>query len=111
MKRYIRSNTGYTDNTSGLSFDFTYVHTYDTSKLSQILDDVFSDFGLTILGVDFRSVDYSSYPEYRDINVSQCGVDFTWIDAYPAEDLISALSEELSAIDVTLIGYDFYSID
>lgn len=109
MKRYIKSQQ---ENMSSLSFDFTYDITYDDSAITYILYDVFHDFGLgTLGGADFRSVDYSDYPEYADKLVSQCGFDFIWVEPYPAEDLIDALSKELSDIGVTLIGYDFYSID
>lgn len=113
MKRYIKSQAEYM---SGLSFDFIYdtTHdiTHDTSAITYILYDVFHDFGSDIQGgPDFRSVDYSDYPEYADKPVGQCGVDFTWVEPYPAEELIDALSEKLSVIGVTLIGYDFYSID
>ena len=90
------------------SFDFTYRSTYDETAMRSAVEDVFDRFGCEVTGLDFYSVDYSSYPEYADTNVSQCGVDFSWYgDDYDDSGIVSALEEEMMALGYEVIGTDF----
>ena len=96
------------ENQSIFSFDFTYRSTYDETAIRSVVEDVFHRFGCEVTGLDFYSVDYSSYPEYANKNVSQCGVDFSWYgDDYNDSGIVSALEEEMMSLGYEVIGSNF----
>lgn len=94
-------------NQSIFSFDFVWRSTYDETDIRSAVEDVFDRFGCEVTGLDFYSVDYSSYPEYADKNVSQCGVDFEWSGDYDDRGIVSALEEEMLSLGYEVIGSNF----
>lgn len=125
MKRYIKSDYSveYPDlkkaygeeHISGVSFDFTYYtdRGYSGRKLA---NDIVREFNFNhpVLGVDFRSADYSMYPEYAamsHIRISQGSVDFVWKHDYSEVEVKRAIERALDNQMCSLIGIDFYSLD
>lgn len=97
---------------SQFSFDFSYEDDYDSSSIENALSSVFEDkYGFEILGVDFRSVDYSMYSEYADVNTSQCGVDFKWTQDYNDKAILRDVESALDSLRYPLIGCDFNSVN
>lgn len=116
MKRYIKSSTG-TTKTSAVSFDFINDGNWNTQQLEGTITDAMERADVYPLGVDFREVDYSGYPEYAGKIVTQGGVDFEWEDSglpdeagYIADDIEAFLAEALEKCGYELIGIDFYSV-
>lgn len=109
LRKVTASFEGYDEeNQSIFSFDFIYRSTYDETAIRSAVEDVFDRFGCEVTGLDFYSVDYSSYPEYADKNVSQCGVDFEWYgDDYDDSGIVSALEEEMLSLGYEVIGTTF----
>lgn len=108
MKIYVRSSQ---QNTSGFSFDFIwYANYYDQNEVQGIVEDAFRSLGYDVLGVDFNSVDYSMYPEYREKQISQCSVDFTWYGEYDSAEIVNTITDELATAGYDVIGSDFYSL-
>lgn len=105
-------------NRSAVSFDFINDGEYDYSELGTFLMNAVDNADVECLGCDFREVDYSGYPEYKDKIITQGGIDFRWIDTgladeagYIADDIESYLAAALEEFGYELIGIDFYSID
>lgn len=97
--------------TSGFSFDFVWDADYDAQEIESAIFKVFEDeFNLEVKGIDFHSVNYADINAYAGMNVSQCGVNFLHDGDYPADDITTALDEELTSLGYELIGYDFYSL-
>lgn len=119
MKRYIKTNssTG-TTKTSAVSFDFINDGNWNTKQLEGTITDAVEKADVYVLGVDFREVDYSGYPEYAGKIVTQGGVDFEWEDSglpdesgYIADDIEAFIAEALDKCGYELIGIDFYSVE
>nr|DAJ50996.1 MAG TPA: hypothetical protein [Caudoviricetes sp.] len=110
-RRIVTASKGNTPSTSGFSFDFTYQNDYDFKAIENVIYSTFEDqLGLEVVGVDFRSVDYSHVPEFADQNVSQCGVDFKHTGSYSEGAITGAIDAGLASLGYELIGYDFYSL-
>ena len=98
-------------NLSQLSFDFVHDGYYSIDDMEVIVSAALEENGCEYQASQFESVDYSSYPEYADFNISQMSVDFTWSDDYNADAITDSISRRLSSINYALIGIDFRSID
>lgn len=109
MKRYVKSDSA--QNTSQLSFDFQYDENYNEQEIQSLIYDVLEHtMNLEILGIDFHPVDYGDIREFDGQDISQCTVDFSWINDYPGESIVNSIDEGLTSLGYTLIGYDFYSL-
>ena len=109
MKRYIRANS--VQNTSQLSFDFQYDGNYNEQEIESLIYDVLEhNMNLEILGIDFHSVDYEDIREFDGQDISQCTVDFRWLNDYPEESIVNSIDKGLASLGYNLIGYDFYSL-
>ena len=114
MKRYIKATEEL--RTVGCSFDFINDGEYDYRELERAIEDAVQELGYDTYGVDFRDVDYSNVPEYRDEIITQGGVDITSVEDpgmqnYIEEDIKNAISTALDRFGYELIGIDFYSVD
>ena len=116
-KKAIKASTG-TTKTSAVSFDFINDGNWNTRQLEGTIIDAIEKADVYPLGVDFRSVDYSGYPDYADKIVTQGGVDFEWEDSglpdeagYIADDIEAYLADALEKCGCELIGIDFYSVE
>jgi len=98
-------------NLSQLSFDFIHDGYYSIDDMEVIVSAALEENGCEYQASQFESVDYSSYPEYADFNISQMSVDFTWSDDYNADAITDSISRRLSSINYALIGIDFRSLD
>lgn len=97
--------------TSQCSFDFLYDTDYDEELVELAVEKAFEDtLGHEIEGIDIHSVDYSDIPEYADSDVSQCTVDFNHLGDYDSTAIVSALGDEMSQYDYSVIGVDFYAV-
>ena len=67
---------------SAVSFDFINDGEFDYSELGTLLMNAVDELGYECLGFDLRDVDYSSYPEYRNFEIAQGGIDFKWFDHF-----------------------------
>ena len=104
--------------TSAVSFDFIHDGNYDDRALESALFDAMEKADVTPIGIDFREVDYSNSPEFRDEIITQGGIDFEWTDTgmpneagYIADDIEAYLAEALEQFGYELIGTDFYSVE
>lgn len=95
---------------SGVSFDFIHDGDYDENTIENLLSAAFENLGLEITGIDFRSVDYSMYPEYAGCIVSQCGVDFSWVEDYNQKAVSDTIESVMSELGYEVTGTDFYTI-
>ena len=113
MKKHfiVKANTN-TTSVSQCSFDFSH-HGYDTRLTQKAIEEAFIEAGVQPIGVDFRSVDYSQYHEYDNVDVSQCGVDFEWsgLSTYYEEAIEDEGASALDSLGMELLGISFYSID
>ena len=106
MKKWIYASTK-KRHLSGCSFDFDLGDSYDGDYMEEVLSDIFYEFGLNVIGVDFRSVDYPGNKVY-----SQAGVDFEWSgDTYDAKGLENEISEFINDEGGNFFGIDFYSVE
>lgn len=98
---------------SSYSFDFSYDEDYDMDEIEGMIYRIMEDeFGFEVIGgIDFRSVDYSNYPEFDGIDISQCGFDFSYISDYSDKEIDKAIAEGLVSLGYTMIGSEFYSIN
>lgn len=112
MKRYIRSNIT-EDHVSGISFDFIVSDGgYEYNWMEVQFDRAFSKIGLDLIGFDIREVDYTMYPEYADVEIAQCGIDFRWSGDYDQATIEETIAATLRKQNCELIGQpDFYSLD
>ena len=103
MKRYKRIEQ------SICSFDFINDGNYSAREINGVIERACEECGVDFVASDYRSVDYSDYPEYAGEVVSQCGFDFNWESryGYSAKDMREALEEGLSDLGYELIGIDF----
>lgn len=96
-------------NYSQMSFDFSYDIDYDELKVREAAEIALGRY--VTLGTDFESVDYSMYPEYKNVSVSQCSTDFEYEGDYSREEIESRLASELSKSGVDLIAIEFYDMN
>ena len=108
MKITIKSSKQYA---SQCSFDFVHSGDYDYKEVYDAVWDAFDAAGVEPTDIDFRSVDYSMYPEYASAIVSQCGVTFIWSGSYSETDIEDAVSDALSESGLEVIGIMFESAD
>ena len=110
MKRYIKSSKMMK---SQCSFDFINDGNYNTRGIEKAVDRACEDCGVTLIAIDFRSVDYSMYPEYKDEIVGQCGFDFEWDSryGYSAKDMRIALEDYVGKEGADIIGIDWTGLE
>lgn len=96
-------------NYSQMSFDFSHNGNYDELKVREAAETALGQY--ITLGTDFESVDYSMYPEYNDVSVSQCSTDFEYEGDYSREEIESRLASELSKCGVDLVATEFYDMN
>lgn len=101
--------------TSGFKFDFIVVYNYSENIWDIVLDiltDVFEANGCEIAGYSLDEADYSDIPEYREFDVIQAGVDFTWVSDYDADTIERQVRNKMRDAGYEVIGNpDFYSLD
>ena len=101
--------------TSGFKFDFIVVYNYSEdiwNTVLAILTDVFETNGCEVIGYSLDEVDYSDVPEYREFDVIQAGVDFSWEVEYDADKIETQIHNKMQDNGYEVIGNpDFYSID
>lgn len=111
----ITSATEIGNHLSGFKFDFIVVYNYSDSIwdiIENIVETVFNDNGCEVTGFDMDSVDYSDIPEYKEFDVIQAGVDFTWIEEYDSYAIEQQLRTAMKNAGYQVIGNpDFYSIE
>jgi len=95
---------------SGYSFDFIHDGNYDEKAIREVVEDSFDRMALEFVGLDFESVDYSSYPDYADKCVSQCQVTFGWEGDHDSEAIAEMVEQRLAQLGYEVIGNDFYSL-
>lgn len=95
---------------SGYSFDFIHDGNYNEKAIREVIEDSFDRMALELVGMDFESVDYSSYPDYADKCVSQCQVTFGWEGDYDGNAITDMIEQRLAQLGYEVIGNDFYSI-
>lgn len=96
---------------SQVSFDFSYDGDYDATKVQNAVETAISQVVAEVLGVGFESVDYSGYPEYEGVSVSQCNADFSYFGDYDAKRIEDSISAELADCGCELVGIDFQSMN
>lgn len=101
--------------TSGFKMDFIVVYNYSENIWDIVLDiltDVFEANGCEVIGYSLDEVDYSDVPEYREFDVIQAGVDFTWTVEYDANKIETQIRSRMQDSGYEVIGNpDFYSLD
>ena len=95
---------------TGVSFDFIHDGQYDEQAIENALSNAFQQLGLELIGIDFRSVDYSMYPEYDGCIVSQCGADFSWVGDYDQNEVSNVIESTMAGLGYEVAGTDFYTI-
>lgn len=95
---------------SQCSFDFVWDDDYDMNDIKDSVERVIDELGYEVTGIDFYSVDYSSYPEYANDNVSQCSFDFRWSNDYDSKSIESAIESVMTELGYPVIGIDFNSL-
>ena len=106
MKKWIHASKD-NKHLSGCSFDFDLGDAYDAKWMESVISDIFAEFDLEVLGVDFRSVDYPSGKVY-----SQAGVDFQWSgDTYDGAGVEEEIDEFINDEGGNFFGIDFYSLE
>lgn len=102
-------------NVSGFKMDFIVLYNYSESIWDNILDiltDVFEGNGCEIIGYSLDEVDYSDVPEYKEFDVIQAGVDFSWTVEYDANKIETQIRRKMQDNGYEVIGNpDFYSLD
>ena len=102
-------------NTSGFKMDFIVVYNYSEDIWDIVLDiltDVFEANGCEVTGYSLDEVDYSDVPEYKEFDVVQAGVDFTWAVEYDANKIETQIRRKMQDNGYEVIGNpDFYSLD
>lgn len=96
-------------NYSQMSFDFSYDVDYDENSVREAAELALGYHNT--LGTDFESVDYSMYPEYNDVSVSQCSTDFEYEGDYDRDYIESRLASELLDRGYDLIAVEFYDMN
>ncbi len=105
IKKWIYASKN-SKNLSGCSFDFDLGDAYDSRYLEGAISDIFYEFGLNVLGVDFRSVKYPRGKVY-----SQAGIDFEWsCDTYDSRGIEAELNDFINDEGGNFFGIDFYSL-
>ncbi len=98
--------------TSQCSFDFEHDGNYDYNALKQAIMKAMNNAAVYPIDLDFYSVDYSTYPEYKDSIISQCSVDFEWPHGgYSEENIEIELQSALEAFGYNLVGISFESLE
>lgn len=101
--------------TSGFKFDFIVVYNYSEDIWDIVLDiltDVFEANGCEIAGYSLDEVDYSDVPEYKEFDIVQAGVDFTWTGDYDAAAIEDQVCQKMRDAGYQVIGNPyFYSFD
>lgn len=106
MKRVIKASASAT-HTSGCSFDFDLGDNYSSAYVEDAISEIFDNFGMEVIGIDFRSVDYPGGKQY-----SQCGVDFKWSgDTYDADAVEEEIASFIDDEGGNFFGIDFYSME
>lgn len=98
---------------SQLSFDFIHYGNYVESKIEDAVYDALAASGCKFEASSFESVDYSNSPEFRDEDISQMSVDFTWdkYEGYDSESIMREIESRMWDLGYEVIGYDFRSLD
>ena len=97
---------------STAAVDFTHSGDYDVQAIMESLNYFLDQSGYTLLEMDFREVDYSGYPEFRDKIVTQLGFDFYWGEVdYDSEVIKQCAADALEENSCELIGIDIYTLD
>lgn len=96
-------------NYSQMSFDFSYDVDYDQNAVREAAEIALGHH--IPLGTDFESVDYSMYPEYDGVSVSQCSTDFEYEGDYSRDTIDTRLASELSKRGYDLIATEFYDMN
>ena len=96
---------------SQVSFDFSYDGDYDATEVQNAVETALSHLVTEVLGVGFESVDYSGYPEYAGVSVSQCTADFSYFGDYDIRRIEDNISAELADCGCELVGIDFRSMN
>lgn len=111
----IEASYGLESITSGFKFDFIVVYNYSEDIwdiVLGILKDVFEANGCEVIGYSLDEVDYSDVPEYREFDVIQAGVDFSWTVEYDANKIVTQIRRKMQDNGYEVIGNpDFYSLD
>jgi len=108
-RRRVTSDTHAEYEYSKMSFDFAYDGDYDETLVTQAAELALAPED--VLGFEFESVDYSSYPEYAGMSISQCQVDFRWEYDYDRKHIEACLHNYLAKRGYALIGIDFESMN
>lgn len=96
---------------SQVSFDFSHDGYYNATDVQNAVEIALSHLVTEVLGVGFESVDYSGYPEYAGVSVSQCNVDFSYFGDYDIRRIEDNISAELADCGYELVGIDFQSMN
>lgn len=111
----IEASSEFEKTTSGFKMDFIVVYNYSENIWDIVLDiltDVFEANGCEVIGYSLDEVDYSDIPEYREFDVIQAGVDFTWTVEYDASSIETQIRRKMQDNGYEVIGNpDFYSLD
>jgi len=111
---YVKASTE-TKHTSGFRLDFFVTYFYQGSAwdtIENIFTSVFEDNGCEVLGFSLDEVDYSDSPEYREFDIHQAGVDFTWVNEYNANVIEQQIRDKMRLAGFEVIGNpDFYSLE
>ena len=95
--------------------DFIVVYNYSENIWDIVLDiltDVFEANGCEVIGYSLDEVDYSDVPEYREFDVIQASVDFSWTVEYDANRIETQIRRKMQDNGYEVIGNpDFYSLD
>lgn len=92
-----------------MSFDFSYDFDYDENDVREAAELALGQY--VTLGTDFESVDYSMYPEYNGVYVSQCSTDFEYEGDYSRDEIETRLASELNKRGYTLVATEFYDMN
>ena len=104
-----------TTHTSSFRLDFFVTYFYQGSAwdtIENIFTSVFEDNGCEVLGFSLDEVDYSKSLEYREFDIYQAGVDFTWVNEYNAGMIEQQIRDKMRLAGFEVIGNpDFYSLE
>lgn len=111
----VTSATKINKHLSGFKFDFIVMYNYSDNAwdtIKDIVETVFNANSCEVTGFDIDSVDYSDVPEYKEFEIAQAGVDFTWTAEYDSNAIEQQIRNAMQDAGYQVIGNpDFYSIE
>ena len=98
---------------SSFTFDFIVMYNYSDDLyriVKSIVNSVFEKNDCRVVGYDIREVDYSNSPEYREFDVVQAGIDFSYTNDYDGEAIEQQMRVAMKDAGYQIIGNpEFYS--